>query len=164
MVGEDVILAHCVLPDEGEMALLSETKTGVAHCPSTNLKLASGVAPIPEYLEANIKVGIGADGAPCNNRLDMFAEMRMAGLVQKPRLGADALPAQTILELATRGGAAVLGIADQVGQLKVGMQADIQVVMPQNLICGLKVILSQIWFTVRNRVMWHRSGWVVSTR
>ena len=131
MVGEDVILAHCVLPDEGEMALLSETKTGVAHCPSTNLKLASGVAPIPEYLEANIKVGIGADGAPCNNRLDMFAEMRMAGLVQKPRLGADALPAQTILELATRGGAAVLGIADQVGQLKVGMQADIQVVMPQ---------------------------------
>ena len=131
MVGEDVVLAHCVLPDVGEMELLGQTQTGVAHCPSTNLKLASGVAPIPEYLDANIRVGIGADGAPCNNRLDMFAEMRMAGLIQKPRLGAQALPAQRILEMATRGGAEILGLGDQIGQLQIGFQADIQVVTPK---------------------------------
>jgi 5-methylthioadenosine/S-adenosylhomocysteine deaminase len=130
MVGEDVVLAHCVLPDEGEMELLRSSRTGVAHCPSTNLKLASGVAPIPEYLDAGVRVGVGADGAPCNNRLDMFAEMRMAGLIQKPRRGADALPAKSILEMATRGGADLLGLGSTLGQLKVGMQADIQIVNP----------------------------------
>ena len=131
MVGEDVVLAHCVLPDEGEMELLRSSRTAVAHCPSTNLKLASGVAPIPEYLQAGVRVGMGADGAPCNNRLDMFTEMRMAGLIQKPQKGADALPAQSILEMATRGGADVLGLGAHVGQLKVGMQADVQIVNPQ---------------------------------
>ena len=128
LVGQDVILAHCVLPDEGEATILETTQTGVAHCPSTNLKLASGVAPIPAYLNRGIRVGIGADGAPCNNRLDMFAEMRMAGLIQKPVLGAGALPARQILELATRGGADLLGLSEQIGQLKKGYSADIQVI------------------------------------
>ena len=131
LVGEDVVLAHCVLPDEDETQILKRSRTGVAHCPSTNLKLASGVAPIPAYLEQSIRVGIGADGAPCNNRLDMFSEMRLAGLVQKPLLGAAALPAKRILELATAGGADLVGLSNAVGQLKPGFSADIQVIRPE---------------------------------
>ncbi len=131
LVGPDVVLAHCVLPDVDETQILQQSQTGVAHCPSTNLKLASGVAPIPAYLSDGIRVGIGADGAPCNNRLDMFAEMRLAGLVQKPLLGAAALPAKRILELATVGGADLVGLGDRVGQLKTGFSADIQVIRPQ---------------------------------
>ena len=131
MVGRDVVLAHCVLPDADETQILRQSRTGVAHCPSTNLKLASGVAPIPAYLDEGIRVGIGADGAPCNNRLDMFSEMRMAGLVQKPLLGAGALPAKKILELATVGGADLVGLSHKVGQLKPGFSADIQVIRPK---------------------------------
>src|SRR5207247_1762622 len=83
IAGPRAALAHCVWVDAHEIARLARQGTNVVHCPSSNLKLASGVAKVPEMLAAGCHVAIGADGAPCNNRLDVFAEMRLAALIQK---------------------------------------------------------------------------------
>ena len=120
-------LAHCVWVDKDGIARLARQATNVVHCPSSNLKLGSGVAPIPEMLAAGCRVGIGADGAPCNNRLDAFEEMRLAALIQKPRLGPDALPAAQVLELATLGGARAMGLEAEIGSIEVGKRADLVV-------------------------------------
>jgi 5-methylthioadenosine/S-adenosylhomocysteine deaminase len=122
--GPDVCLAHCVHTQSHERELLRETGTHVLHCPSANFKLASGIAPIPEYRDAGINVSIGADGAPCNNRLDMFIEMREAALMQKIRLGADALSAREVVWMATEGGARALGLEREMGTLEVGKRAN----------------------------------------
>ena len=128
MVGEDTVFAHCVhVSDEG-MNMLASTGTHVAHCPSSNLKLASGIALIPEMLERGINVGLASDGAPCSNTLDSFVQMRLAGLIQKPRLGPTAMPAERIVELATINGAKALGLADEIGSLVEGKKADIAVI------------------------------------
>src|SRR6185503_13292960 len=118
--GPRAALAHCVWVDGEGIARLARQKTNVVHCPSSNLKLGSGIAPIPEMLAAGCHVAIGADGAPCNNRLDAFEEMRTAALIQKPRLGPEALPAAQVLELATLGGARALG-------LEAGKRADLTI-------------------------------------
>ena len=127
IAGPRAALAHCVWVDGHETARLALQGTTVVHCPSSNLKLASGVAKIPELLAAGCRVAIGADGAPCNNRLDVFAEMRLAALIQKPRLGADALPAGQVLELATLGGARALGLEREIGSIALGKRADLVV-------------------------------------
>jgi 5-methylthioadenosine/S-adenosylhomocysteine deaminase len=111
--------------DKDAIARLARQATNVVHCPSSNLKLGSGIAPIPEMLAAGCHVAIGADGAPCNNRLDAFEEMRLAALIQKPRLGSDALPAAKVLELATLGGARALGLEKEIGTIEVGKCADL---------------------------------------
>jgi len=123
--GPRAALAHCVWVDRDGIAALARQQTNVVHCPSSNLKLGSGIAPIPEMLAAGCRVAIGADGAPCNNRLDAFAEMRLAALIQKPRLGPDALPAVQALELATLGGARALGLESEIGSIEVGKCADL---------------------------------------
>ena len=123
--GPRAALAHCVWVDKDGIARLARQGTNVVHCPSSNLKLGSGVAPIPEMLAAGCRVGIGADGAPCNNRLDAFAEMRLAALVQKPRLGPETMPAAQVLELATLGGARALGLESEIGSIEVGKRADL---------------------------------------
>jgi len=123
--GPRAALAHCVWVDGDGMQRLARQQTNVVHCPSSNLKLGSGLAPIPEMLAAGCKVAIGADGAPCNNRLDAFTEMRLAALVQKPRLGPDAMPAAQVLELATLGGARALGLEQEIGSIEVGKKADL---------------------------------------
>ena len=125
--GVDVVLAHCVHLSPGERALLKSTQTRVVHCPSTNLKLASGTAPVPELLADGVVVGLGADGAPCNNRLSAFSEMRLAALLQKPQHGADAMPARVALRMATMGSATAIGRGDDIGSLEVGKRADIVV-------------------------------------
>jgi cytosine/adenosine deaminase-related metal-dependent hydrolase len=125
MTGPHVILAHCVWLDDQEMGILARTGTRVAHCPSSNLKLGSGFARIPEMLERGIEVSIGADGAPCNNNLDGFLEMRLASLIQKPICGPTAMPAFETFALATLGGARAIGQLDRVGSLEVGKRADI---------------------------------------
>lgn len=125
--GPRAALAHCVWVDPHEIARLARQGTNVVHCPSSNMKLASGVARIPEMLAAGCRVAIGADGAPCNNRLDVFAEMRLAALIQKPRLGADAFPAAQVLELATLGGARALGLEHELGTITPGKRADLVV-------------------------------------
>ena len=125
LTGEDVILAHCVWTDESEREVLAETGTHVAHCPSTNMKLASGVAPVPEYLDRGINVALGNDGPPANNTLDPFTEMRQASTLQKvERLDATALPAETVFEMSTVNGARAAGF-DRVGTLREGWRADI---------------------------------------
>lgn len=126
--GPDVCLAHCVHTQPGERHLLQETQTKVLHCPSANLKLASGIAPIPEYLDMGITVSIGADGTPCNNRLDQFMEMREAGLMQKIRLGAEALPARDIVRMATEGGARTIAWENDMGSIEAGKRANLIIV------------------------------------
>jgi cytosine/adenosine deaminase-related metal-dependent hydrolase len=125
--GPRAALAHCVWVDGDGMQRLARQQTNVVHCPSSNLKLGSGLAPIPEMLAAGCRVALGADGAPCNNRLDAFTEMRLAALVQKPRLGPDAMPAAQVLELATLGGARALGLDAEIGSIEVGKKADLAV-------------------------------------
>ena len=123
--GPTAALAHCVHLDDAERRRLQETGTRVLHCPSANAKLGSGIAPVPELLAMGVCVSIGADGAACNNRLDMFAEMRMAGLAQKLRLGPRALPAREIVRMATEYGARALGLDSEIGTLDPGKRADL---------------------------------------
>jgi cytosine/adenosine deaminase-related metal-dependent hydrolase len=121
--GPHVVLAHVIHTDEAERALLASPGTNVAHCPSSNLKLASGICPVPEYRSQGIRVTLGADGAPCNDRLDVFTEMRLAGLLPKVRLGPGALTAWDVVRMATADGAAALGLTDA-GTIEAGKRAD----------------------------------------
>jgi 5-methylthioadenosine/S-adenosylhomocysteine deaminase len=125
LAASHVMLAHCVHLNDAEMEVLRSTGTHVAHCPSSNLKLGSGVARISEMLELGISVSLGADGAPCNNRLDMFTEMRTAALIQKMRHGPEALPAVKVLRMATIDGARALGLGDEIGSIETGKRADL---------------------------------------
>jgi len=118
-------LAHCVWISQSERELLSERGAHVLHCPSANLKLGSGIADVPALLERGIGVSLGADGAPCNNTLDIYHEMRLAAQVQKHRHGAESMDARTVFELATLGGAAAVGLSDVIGSLEPGKQADL---------------------------------------
>ncbi|GAV21934.1 5'-deoxyadenosine deaminase [Carboxydothermus pertinax] len=128
MTAPNLILAHCIHLDEQEMKVLAESKTKIAHCPSSNLKLASGIAKIPELLDLGAEVSIAADGAPCNNNLDAFIEMRMAALIQKPFYGPTSMPAHKVFEMATIGGARAMGLENQIGSLEVGKKADVVIV------------------------------------
>ncbi len=123
-----LVMAHCVWLSEAEQDLVRRHGPHVCHCPSANLKLASGVAPIPDYLAAGVNVALGADGAACNNRLDGFWEMRLAALVHKPRYGPRAMPAEVVLQMATRGGAWALGLQDEIGTIEPGKRADLVLV------------------------------------
>jgi cytosine/adenosine deaminase-related metal-dependent hydrolase len=118
-------LAHCIHLNEREINILHQTHTNVVHCPSSNLKLGSGIAGIPNLMNRGINVSIGADGAPCNNTLDMFQEMRLASLMQKPVHGSTAMPAKSVFEMATRGGARALGLESEIGSIEVGKKADL---------------------------------------
>jgi 5-methylthioadenosine/S-adenosylhomocysteine deaminase len=126
--GTHVVLAHCVHLDTEEMEILARTKTNVAHCPSSNLKLGSGLARIAEMLARKIPVSLGADGAACNNRLDMFTEMRTAALLQKLAHGPEVLPAERVLRMATIDGARALGLDQEIGSVESGKRADVIVV------------------------------------
>ena len=126
--GAHVMLAHCVHLATEEMEILARTKTNVAHCPSSNLKLGSGLARVAEMLARKIPVSLGADGAACNNRLDMFTEMRTAALLQKLAHGPEVLPAARVLRMATIDGARALGLDREIGSIEVGKRADVIVV------------------------------------
>lgn len=133
LTGPNLILAHCIWLNEEEKTILVRTKTRIAHCPSSNLKLASGIAPIPEMLARGAEVSLGADGAPCNNNLDQFCEMRHAALIQKPLLGPTVMPARKVFELATIGGARAIGHEHDLGSLEAGKKADLAVISLQGL-------------------------------
>ncbi len=128
IAGPRTVLAHCVHVTDDEVALLGQDGTHVTHCPSSNLKLGSGIAPLVRLLRGSVHLALGADGAPCNNRLDGFAELRLCALLQKGLHGPEAIPAAEALRIATRGGAAALGQEDQLGSLSVGKRADVIVV------------------------------------
>jgi len=120
--------AHCVWVDEGDQQLLADHDIKVMHCPGSNLKLGSGIAPVPEMRARGITVSLGADGAACNNRLDMFDEMRLAATLQAMRQQPGALPAREVVWMATRAGARTLGLDREIGSLEVGKKADVIVV------------------------------------
>jgi 5-methylthioadenosine/S-adenosylhomocysteine deaminase len=127
IAGPDTVLAHCVHVDEGEVRLLSRQRTGVAHCPGANLKLGSGIADVPRLLRHGVRIGLGADGPPGNNRLSIFHEMGLAGTVHNLAHGPGAVDAWTVLEMATWRGAEVLGLGEEVGRLLPGWKADVVV-------------------------------------
>ncbi|PWR02316.1 8-oxoguanine deaminase [Meridianimarinicoccus roseus] len=124
--GLDVWHAHCVKLDRDEIALFARTGTGVAHCPCSNCRLGSGIAPVRAMRDAGVEVGLGVDGSASNDAGNLVLEARQALLLQRVACGADAIGAREVLEIATRGGAAVLGRSD-LGQLVPGMRADIAI-------------------------------------
>ncbi|MEP3441290.1 MAG: 8-oxoguanine deaminase [Sulfitobacter sp.] len=125
-VGPDVWHAHCVKLDSAEIALFARTQTGVAHCPCSNCRLGSGIAPLRAMRDAGVPVGLGVDGSASNDAGNLVAEARQAMLLQRVALGANAMSAREALEIATRGGADILGRPD-CGRIAVGKRADIAV-------------------------------------
>ena len=128
-LGPEVLAAHCIWLTEREIAVIQKQGVKPVHNPVSNMKTASGVAPVPEMLAAGIPVALGTDGAASNNSLDMFSEMKFAALLSKAhKLDPTALPAQVVLEMATINGAIALGLQDKIGSLEVGKKADIVMV------------------------------------
>jgi 5-methylthioadenosine/S-adenosylhomocysteine deaminase len=126
LVTERLIAVHAVHLSAAEIAALARSGASVAHCPSSNLKLASGFAPVAELLRHGVNVGLGTDGAASNNRLDLLQEMRTAALIAKAASGdAEALPAHAALRCATLGGARALGLGHAIGSIEVGKRADL---------------------------------------
>ncbi len=123
-VGHDVWHAHCVQLDDHGIDLFARTGTGVAHCPCSNMRLASGIAPIRKMIAAGVPVGLGVDGSASNDGAHMMGEVRQAMLLQRVGFGPDAMTARQALEIATLGGAKVLN-RDDIGALKPGMSADV---------------------------------------
>jgi 5-methylthioadenosine/S-adenosylhomocysteine deaminase len=126
VLSERTVAAHCVHVSPGDIEILEEFGVGVAHNPVSNLKLASGVAPIPAMVDHGVKVGLGTDGAASNNTLDLLRDAQITALLHKGVSGdPTVLPARTIVEMATVGGARVLGLDHKIGVLREGMEADI---------------------------------------
>ena len=125
-VGKDVWHAHCVKLDKNEIDLFARTRTGVAHCPCSNCRLGSGIAPVRAMRDAGVKVGLGVDGSASNDAGNLVLEARQSMLLQRVQNGADAMSAREALEIATRGGARVLGRNDT-GQIAVGKRADMAI-------------------------------------
>jgi 5-methylthioadenosine/S-adenosylhomocysteine deaminase len=126
-------VAHCVWVTEREQALLADRDVKVMHCPGSNLKLGSGIAPVGEMRARGISVSLGADGAACNNRLDMFEEMRLAAVLQGVRHAPGTLTARDALSMATREGARALGMEEELGSVEPGKRADLIVVARDRL-------------------------------
>ncbi|NBT31709.1 MAG: 8-oxoguanine deaminase, partial [Rhodobacteraceae bacterium] len=124
--GPDVWHAHCVKLDVQEIDLFAKSRTGVAHCPCSNCRLGSGIAPVRAMRDAGVKVGLGVDGSASNDAGNLIAEARQAMLLQRVALGADKMSAREALEIATRGGADVLGRPD-CGRIALGKRADIAI-------------------------------------
>jgi 5-methylthioadenosine/S-adenosylhomocysteine deaminase len=120
--------AHCVWVTDDEQAMMAERDVKVLHCPSSNMKLGSGTAPVPEMRQRGISVSLGADGAACSNTLDMFQQMRLAATLQATRLGPGHLMARDAVAMATREGARAIGRAADLGTIEVGKKADLIVV------------------------------------
>ena len=126
LLSSPLIACHCVWLTEAEMDLMARKKVRVVHNPESNMKLASGVAPVPDLLARGVTVGLGTDGCASNNNLDLFQEMDSAAKLHKVhRLDPTVMPSQTVLEMATLGGARVLGMEKQIGSLEAGKKADV---------------------------------------
>jgi 5-methylthioadenosine/S-adenosylhomocysteine deaminase len=134
LLGPGFIGVHAVHLDEDELQLLAATGSSIAHCPTSNLKLASGIAPVARMRQLGINVGLGTDGAASNNRLDLFGEMRLAALLAKGTTGdASTLPAGEVLRMATLNGAMALGLGHEIGSITPGKAADLCAVSLGNL-------------------------------
>jgi cytosine/adenosine deaminase-related metal-dependent hydrolase len=125
VIDDHSVLAHCIHVSDKETDLLKKNDVRVSHCPSSNLKLGSGFANVPKYLSKGISVSLGADGAPCNNNLSVFNEMRLAALIHKPFHGSLVMNAKTVFRLATIEGAKALHLQNEIGSIEVGKKADL---------------------------------------
>jgi 5-methylthioadenosine/S-adenosylhomocysteine deaminase len=122
----NLVAAHCVCVEDEEIGMLATSGAGVVHCPESNMKLASGVAPVGKMLAAGVRLGLGTDGAASNNDLDMIGEMGSAARLQKvATLDPTAAPARAVLRMATFGGAQALHMEDRIGSLEAGKHADL---------------------------------------
>ncbi len=126
VLSERTVAAHCVHVSPEDIEVLADFEVGVSHNPVSNLKLASGIAPVPAMIEAGVKLGLGTDGAASNNTLDLLRDMQLTALIHKAiSRNPTVLPARTMLEILTGGGAQVLGLADRIGSLTEGREADL---------------------------------------
>lgn len=132
LAAPNLILAHCVWLNEEEKQIIKKRGVKITHCPGSNLKLASGIADIPDLLNREIPISLGADGAPCNNNLDMFNEMRLASIIQKTLHGPVTMKAHSVFRMATIGGAEVMGLANEIGSLEEGKKADLVILNLDN--------------------------------
>jgi 5-methylthioadenosine/S-adenosylhomocysteine deaminase len=149
LLGRRTGLAHCVHTTAKERALLEATGAAVLHCPSTNLKLGSGIAPVAAYARAGVPLALGADGAACNNRLSLLTELRQACLLQALAAAPGAWPAASALWTATRGGALALGI-DDAGMLAPGMRADVVLLALEAPEVGAGDVASKVVFAAQD--------------
>jgi cytosine/adenosine deaminase-related metal-dependent hydrolase len=148
ILDKNTILAHCVHLNDNEVKTLKTNSVRVAHCPSSNLKLGSGIANIPHYIKEGISVSLGADGAPCNNGLSIFNEMRLAALIQKPGHSSTAMDALTVFRLATIEGAKALHIEKEVGSVETGKKADLVLLDLENADQPLQIDDQQIYSSI----------------
>ncbi|MDP2037343.1 MAG: amidohydrolase family protein, partial [Ignavibacteria bacterium] len=164
LLDDHTVLAHCIHLNETEIKSLKKNNVRISHCPSSNLKLGSGVANIPRYIKEGISVSLGADGAPCNNGLSAFTEMRHAALIQKPIHGPTAMDALVVFRLATIEGAKALHLESEIGSIEVGKKADLvlldlekadqpmQINEQQNLPYGSQVYSSIVYAASKENV------------
>ncbi|MGN1163903.1 MAG: amidohydrolase family protein, partial [Candidatus Ornithospirochaeta sp.] len=127
LIGDDVFYAHGIHFSDAELEILRETKTTVAHCPSSNMRLGSGICRVHEMLEKGINVSLGVDGSASNDSSDMLGEMRAALMLQRVKYGSDSLSARDVFQIATVNGAKALGYDGHLGKIKEGYGADIAV-------------------------------------
>jgi 5-methylthioadenosine/S-adenosylhomocysteine deaminase len=152
-----VVADHCVMLTDAEIKLLAKREVKIVHCPERNMKIASGVAPVPQMLAAGISVGLGTDSSASNNDIDMFGEMNSAAKLHKVNtLDPTVMPAETVLEMATMGGARVLGAENKIGSLEPGKKADLIVLdMNQPHLTPLYTIPSHMVYAARGADVVH---------
>lgn len=146
------VLVHMIHLSSSDIHTLSQTGTHVVHCPSSNLKLASGICRVPDLLDAKVNLTLGTDGAPCNNTCSMFSEMRLAGILHKgTSMNPTVVPAETVLEAATINGAKALGLEHLIGSLEVGKRADF-------VVLDMRAVHLQPWFNPVSAVVYSATG------
>ncbi|HWK24476.1 MAG TPA: amidohydrolase [Ureibacillus sp.] len=157
ILGPKTILAHCVWVEPSELEILASTKTSVAHCPVSNLKLASGIAPIHQMQSAGITVGIGTDGVKENNNLDLMEEMKYVPLLQKVKhLDATIMPAEKVLRMATIDAAKALGLDQEIGSVECGKKADLIVIDFRRL--HLTPVLTEFYQNIFSNLVYAAQG------
>lgn len=152
LLSPSTVLVHMVHLDDSDIERLSASGAHVAHCPTSNAKLASGICRVPDLQQAGVNIGLGTDGAPCNNTCDLLQEMKLAAIIHKSiSYEPTAVPAESVLEMATINGAKALGLDDRVGSLEVGKKADFVAI-------DVRGIHSQPWFNPASAVVYTATG------
>ncbi|KKK21380.1 hypothetical protein P175DRAFT_0524613 [Aspergillus ochraceoroseus IBT 24754] len=152
LLSPSTVLVHMVHLDDNDIRVLAGSGTHVAHCPTSNAKLASGICRVPDLQEAGVNIGLGTDGAPCNNTCDLLQEMKLAAIIHKSiSYDPTAVPAESVLEMATINGAKALGLDDRIGSLEVGKKADFVAI-------DMRGIHSQPWFNPVSAVIYTATG------
>ncbi|KAJ5600757.1 hypothetical protein N7450_001824 [Penicillium hetheringtonii] len=152
LLSPTTVLVHMVHLDDSDIKLLSGSGTHVAHCPTSNAKLASGICRVPDLQHAGVNIGLGTDGAPCNNTCDLLQEMKLAAIIHKSiSYDPTAVPAESVLEMATINGAKALGLDDKIGSLEIGKKADF-------VASDVRGIHTQPWHNAASAVVYTATG------